>query len=71
MTCVPAHARRASVAERVLGSSCTGVEVAPPAVVPEDDDRFFVVAWCIHPKLVPEEKIVVIPEPVLPGGRGL
>lgn len=40
----------------------------PPAVVPEDDDReFFVAAWCIHPRLVPDEKVITIPEPVFLG----
>lgn len=62
---VPAHARCASVAERILDSSCAGVEVTPPAVVSEEDDRFFVVAWCIHPRLIPDEKIVVVPEPLV------
>lgn len=33
------HARSVAIAERILGSSCVGVEIAPSEVVPEDDDR--------------------------------
>jgi hypothetical protein len=65
MSNVPAHARCASVAGRVLGTSCAAVEIAPQEVVPEDDDRLFVTAWCIHLSLVPDEKILAIPEPRL------
>jgi len=65
---VPAHVRSVSIAARILGMSCAGVEIAPPEVVPEDDDHeLFVAAWCIHPKLVPNEKIMAIPEPVFLG----
>jgi hypothetical protein len=64
---VPAHARSASIAERILGTSCASVEIAPPEIVPEDDDhKLFVAAWCIHLKLVLDEKIMAIPEPLVP-----
>lgn len=62
---IPAHARSVAITERILGTSCADVEIAPPAVVPIDDDReCFVAAWCIHPRLVPDEKIMAILEPV-------
>lgn len=65
MTNVPAHARSAEVAQIILGSSCAWVEVAPPEALHDDDDEreFFVAAWCVHPQLIPDEKIIAIPEP--------
>lgn len=64
---VPADARSVSIAERILGASCASIEIALPEVVPEEDDHeLFVTAWCIHPRLVPDEKIMSIPEPLLP-----
>lgn len=29
----------------------------------DDDHEFFVVAWCLHPRFIPDEKIVFILEP--------
>jgi hypothetical protein len=61
----PAHVRSVPIAECILGTSCTDIEIAPQEVVPEDDDReFFVTAWCIHPRLVLDEKILAILEPL-------
>jgi hypothetical protein len=41
---VPAHAQSVSITERILGTSCVSVEIAPPEVVPEDDDHELFVA---------------------------
>lgn len=61
---VPLHARSMEVAQTILGTACAHLEIAPPGIAPEDDDReFFVVAWCLHPQFVPDEKIIFIPEP--------
>ncbi|CAD6262680.1 unnamed protein product [Miscanthus lutarioriparius] len=38
-------------------SSC--LDVAPP----DDDREFFVAAWCLHPRFIPDEKIIFIPKP--------
>lgn len=47
-----------------LGSACAHIELAPPEVTPPDDDReFFVAAWCLDPTLIPDEKVLFIPEP--------
>jgi len=72
MSRVPLHARSLDVAQRILGTACARLEVAPPWLSPEDDDaEFFVAAWCLHPRFIPDEKILFIPEPnvILPGGQ--
>jgi hypothetical protein len=80
---VPLHARDAGTAQTILGPACAEVNVVHPADVPEDDDReLFVTAWCMHPRLIPDEQVIFIPEPrlispaeaavsVLPGMRYL
>jgi hypothetical protein len=36
--------------------------------LPEDNDQeFFVTAWCFHPRFIPEEQIIFIPEPQILG----
>jgi len=32
----------------------------------EDVSKYFIVAWCIHPDLIPQEKIMAIHEPKVP-----
>jgi hypothetical protein len=67
---VPLHARSLEVAQTILGTACAHLDIAPPGIAPEDDDReFFVAAWCLHPKFVPDEKVIFIPEPnpLVPG----
>jgi hypothetical protein len=32
-------------------------------MTPTTSVSFFVVAWCTHPDLIPDEKIMAIPEP--------
>lgn len=64
---VPLHARHAETAQRILGPSCTDVEVVRPDDVPPEDDReLFVTAWSLHPQLPHEEVEIFIPEPRLP-----
>jgi hypothetical protein len=61
---VPAHALSQAVAQYLLGSSCTKVELATAdmdGVDVEDGHELFVAAWCVHLGL-----ILVIPEPVQP-----
>ena len=60
---IPSHARLASVTQTVLGSSCALVEIALSEAVDEDDREPFVACWCVHPRLIPDEKIIGIPEP--------
>jgi hypothetical protein len=48
----------------MLGTTCAHLEIAPLGIAPEDDDcELFVAAWCLDPKLIPEEKTIFIPEP--------
>lgn len=66
---VPAHALSAEVLQTLLGSSCAKIVIATPeddGVVAHDGRETFVAAWCVHPLLVPEQKIIVIPEPTPP-----
>lgn len=66
---VPLHARSTAVAQTILGSACARIELAPPEVAPVDDDReFFVAAWCLHLRFIPEEKIIFILEPSMHEG---
>lgn len=62
---LPSHARSTDVVQRILGSACARPEFADlEAVVDPDDEReVFVVAWCAHPDLVPDEMMAAIPEP--------
>ena len=32
----------------------------------DDLREYFVAAWCIHPRFIPQQKIVAIPEPEVP-----
>jgi hypothetical protein len=66
---VPAHALSQVVVQYVLGSSCANVELATSeadGVDPDDGRELFVAAWCVHPSLIPDQKILVIPEPAQP-----
>lgn len=62
---IPSHARSVEIAQAILGSSCANVEIANPEAVadPDDERELFVVAWCVHPDLVPDEMIMAVPEP--------
>lgn len=61
---VPLHARSLAMAEHILGTACAQLELAPPELIPNDDDReLFVVAWCLDPIFIPDEKIIFISEP--------
>jgi len=44
--------------------ACANIELAPPDVTPAEDDReFFVATSCLHPRFIPDEKIIFILEP--------
>jgi hypothetical protein len=65
---IPAHARAAETVmdtvQFILGSSCARVHIADDGAVgdPDDERELFVSAWCAHPDLIPDEKIIAIPE---------
>jgi len=60
---IPAHARNISTARIILDTSCSDLVEAPPDLVGDNKKTFFVCAWCIHPDLVPQEKVIFIQEP--------
>ncbi|KAG2582472.1 hypothetical protein PVAP13_6KG412100 [Panicum virgatum] len=60
---IPAHARNITTATILLDTSCSDLVEAPPELVGDDRKKFFVCAWCIHPDLVPQEKMIFIQEP--------
>jgi hypothetical protein len=63
-TRIPLHARSAATAQIILGPSCASVEVVRPRDVPDDDGReLFMTAWCSHPRHIPGESVIFIPEP--------
>lgn len=63
---MPAHTWDVSTAERILCSSCARLEEAPQTVARDDLREYFVAAWCIHPRFIPQQKIIAIPEPEVP-----
>ncbi|XP_066337435.1 uncharacterized protein [Miscanthus floridulus] len=62
---IPSHARSKDTAQTILGSSCTNVDIANlvALVDPDDECELFVAAWCAHPDLIPDEKIMAVPKP--------
>jgi len=65
---IPLHARNAATAQAVLGTCCTVVEPTRMIDRPEDDDReYFVKAWCWHPNLIEQRKMIFISEPEVAG----
>lgn len=62
---IPSHAHSVEVAQHLLGSSGVKVEFANPKAVddPDDERELFVAVWCAHPDLIPDDKILAIPEP--------
>ena len=61
---IPCHARSLEVVQLILGSACAEVQLAGEGHVsdPDDDREIFAAAWCVHPDLIPDEKILAIPE---------
>lgn len=68
---IPAHARSINTAHIVLAPACVNLTLAPAHVVGNDKKRLYAVAWCIHPYLVPTQKLVLIPEPEEPLEPGI
>ncbi|RLN35525.1 hypothetical protein C2845_PM03G29060 [Panicum miliaceum] len=65
-TGIPAHARNLGTARTVLDTSCSDLVEAPPELTDDHRKKFFICAWCFHPDLVPQQKLVFIPEPPEP-----
>jgi hypothetical protein len=60
---LPKHVWSSEAIQTISGSSCLSFEIAPASLNREDLSRFFVVAWAIHPNLIPDEVGCVVPEP--------
>ncbi|KAJ1274165.1 hypothetical protein BS78_05G041900 [Paspalum vaginatum] len=67
---IPAHAWSLDSAQRVLGSSCAGLEAARETIDKVDLKHFVVAAWCAHPHLIPSVKRLWVPEPKKPHEPG-
>ncbi|KAI5008556.1 hypothetical protein ZWY2020_009604 [Hordeum vulgare] len=65
---IPFHAWEWETADKILGSSCDIISLAPETVSREDLSLFKLRAWCRDPDLVPVEKCMWIPEPVEEAG---
>jgi hypothetical protein len=63
MTGVPSHVWSLNAAQRILGSSCAGLELPHITAGQEDMSEFLVSAWCIHPDLIAQEVVIAVPEP--------
>lgn len=62
---IPSYARSMETAQAILGSSSAKVDIANPKALSDSDDEreLFVAAWCAHPDLIPDEKIMAVLEP--------
>lgn len=51
--------------QTLLNSSGAKVEIANPTAIndPDDERELFVATWCVHPNLIPDEKILAISKP--------
>ncbi|KAI4966390.1 hypothetical protein ZWY2020_041088 [Hordeum vulgare] len=65
---IPSHAWEWETADKILGSSCDIISLAPETASREDLSLFKLRAWCRDPNLVPVEKRMWIPEPVEEAG---
>jgi hypothetical protein len=58
---VSAHLWLRSIAQKILGSSCFIIELAPETELKANLQEFFAVARCVHPNLIPVEKAMLAP----------
>jgi hypothetical protein len=58
------------VVQEILGSSCKVFETTLTSATGEDLSSFMVVAWTMHPDLIPTEMGCVVPEPEGPSEVG-
>jgi hypothetical protein len=65
-----AHAWNLPTSHQVLASACAHLKLVEASSFGRDLHRMVVEAWCVHPDLIPCEKVIVIPEleVVLPCG---
>jgi hypothetical protein len=63
---MPVHAWLLQTLQLIIGSACQNFEINPVSLNKMDLSRFFMVAWAIHPNLIPIEVGCVSPEPEEP-----
>jgi hypothetical protein len=62
---LPGHLWSVEVVQAIVGSYLI-FEPVPQLVAGEDMSRFYVVAWSMHPDLIPVEVGCIVPEPTVP-----
>ncbi|KAJ1284146.1 hypothetical protein BS78_03G182300, partial [Paspalum vaginatum] len=67
---IPAHAWCLDTAQRVLASSCVGIELARDTANKSDLRRFVLAAWCLDPAFIPSGRKLWIPDPKEPHDPG-
>jgi hypothetical protein len=60
---IPAHIWSVQSVQEIIESSCFIFKPAPESVQALDLSRFMVVAWAVHPELIPQEIGCIVPEP--------
>jgi hypothetical protein len=59
---LPAHVWNLTIVQHVLSPTCSRLKPTSETVAKVDLCCFMVVAWCIHPNLIPREKIIFVSE---------
>jgi hypothetical protein len=67
---MPAHAWSLDVVQTIIRSSNLMFEPALASVSGADMSHFYVMAWVVHPDLISEEDVCVLPEPEEPFVEG-
>jgi hypothetical protein len=67
---LPAHICLAVAVQTIIGSACLIQDVALALAIKEDFSKYLVVAWVLHPDLIPNEVSCVVPEPKPPSDVG-
>jgi hypothetical protein len=67
---IPANAWNVTTAQKVHSSARSGLQPTSETIGKTDLRRYFVFTWCIHPDLIPREKIIFVPEPKVVTKRG-
>jgi hypothetical protein len=53
---IPDHARNMKTAQIILGNDCSNLVAALANIGDNDRSSFYVVAWCMHPDVIPTER---------------
>jgi hypothetical protein len=67
---LPVHICLAAAVQTIIGSACLILYVALALVNKDDFSKYLVVAWVLHPDLIPKEVRCVVLEPKPPSDVG-